>query len=175
MGPSRRPRRNGPGRVGSSPGDVVGVREHLFHKAAHVGVVGHVVDPGAVPAGSDETGQPELGQMLRNPGRLGANQGGQLVDGVLPIEEGPDDPQAGLIPEQFEHPHGGLELVLGRKLVHLVHLVHLIHLIHRLCVLYPRYLLYLRSHVDRLPTWEAQRAAGMHRGSDLRFVALYWL
>jgi hypothetical protein len=71
------------------PGHVVGVRQHLFDQPPHMGIVGHVVDPGAVTAGPDQAGQSELGQVLGDPGRMGSHELRQLVDRVLGRPAGP--------------------------------------------------------------------------------------
>ena len=49
---------------------MVGVRKNLFDESPHMGIIGHVVDPGAVSPRPDQTGQPQFGQVLRYPGRM---------------------------------------------------------------------------------------------------------
>src|ERR1700683_69944 len=93
---------------------VVRVREHLFDQPPDVGVVEHVADPRAPAAAPHQPGQAELGQVLGDGGRLGADPLGQLVDRVLALEQGPDHPQAGLVAEQLQHPDGGVK-VLGDR------------------------------------------------------------
>src|SRR5580704_3602092 len=69
-----------PARPSPIAGHVVGVTQHLLHQAAHVGVVDDVVDPRALPAAADETGQAQLRQVLRDGRRLRPHHLGQLVD-----------------------------------------------------------------------------------------------
>ena len=71
------------------------------------------------------------------PRRLGPDELRQLIDRVLAVEQGPDDAQPGLVTEELEHAHGGLELVLRGNHI------------------------YLRSHADSLPR-EAGTAARGH-------------
>src|SRR6516225_4409973 len=66
---------------------VAGVGQHLLHQSTDVGVVDDVEDPRALPTAADEAGQPELRQMLGDGGRLGADQLGELVHRVLPLEQ----------------------------------------------------------------------------------------
>ena len=84
-----------------------------------MGVVGHVVDPGAIPSGPNQPRQPQLGQVLRDPGRMGPHQRSQLIDRVLAVEQGPDDAQTGLVTEELEHSHGGLELTVRGNHIYL--------------------------------------------------------
>src|SRR6202167_471987 len=72
---------------------MVCVREDFLDEAADVGIVEHVVDPGALPPAAHQAGEAQLGQMLRDGSRLGAHQIRQLVHGVLALQEGADDPQ----------------------------------------------------------------------------------
>ena len=118
---------------------MVGVRKDLFDEAPHMGIVGHVVDPGAITSGPNETGQSQLGQVLGDPGRMGAHQRSQLIHRMLAVEQGPNDSEAGLVTEELEHPHGGLELVLGGNHI------------------------YLRIHADSIAT-EGGRADGISVG-----------
>ena len=115
------------------------MREHLFDEPAHMGVVGHVVDPGAVASGPDQPGQPQFRQVLGNPGRMGPDERRQLIHRMLAVEQGPNDPEAGLVTEELEHPYGGLELVLGGNHI------------------------YLRIHADSIAT-EGGRADGISVG-----------
>ena len=81
MRPSRRPGgATRSGRVRSGPCHMVGVRENLFNESPHMGIVGYVVDPGPITAGPNQPRQPQLGQVLRNPGRMGPHQRSQLID-----------------------------------------------------------------------------------------------
>ena len=54
--------------------------------------------------------------MLRHPGRMCPDQLRQLVHRVLAVEQGPDDAQPGLVAQELQHAHGGLELVLRTEL-----------------------------------------------------------
>src|SRR6202012_3709618 len=92
-------------------GHVVGVGEDLLDEAAHVGIVDDVEDARPLAAAADEPGQAELGQVLRDGGRLGTHDLRQLVDRVLALQEGPDDAQPRLVAEELEHPDGGPELL----------------------------------------------------------------
>ena len=98
---------------------MVGVRKNLFDESSHVGIVGHVVDPGAITSGPYQPGQPQLGQMLRDPGGMGPHERSKLIDRMLAVEESPNDAETGLVPEEFQHPHGVLELILGRNHIYL--------------------------------------------------------
>src|SRR5580698_8446052 len=88
---------------------VVGVREHLFDEAADVCVVHDIEDPCALTPAPHQARQAELGQVLRDGGRLRTDQLGQLVHRVLALQQRPDDPQPSLVPEKLEHPDGGAE------------------------------------------------------------------
>jgi hypothetical protein len=95
------------------------MREDLFDETPHMGVVGHVVDPGTVTSGADQPGQAQFRQVLRDPGRMGPYERRQLVYRMLAVEQGPNDAEAGLVTEELEHPHSGLELVLGGNHIYL--------------------------------------------------------
>src|ERR1700728_3946986 len=92
---------------------VVRMGEHFLDEPADVGVVEDVEDPGPLPPAAHQAGQAELGQVLGDGGRLGADQLRPLVDRVLALQEGADDPQAGLVGQQLQHPDGGAELLPG--------------------------------------------------------------
>ena len=98
---------------------MVGVRKNLFDQSPHMGVVGHIVDPGAVTSGPDQPGQSQLRQVLRNPGRVRPYERRELIHRMLAVEQGPNDPEAGLVTEELEHPHGGLELTIGGNHIYL--------------------------------------------------------
>ena len=134
---------------GNGPRDVVGMRKDLFDEPSHVGIVGHVEDPGAVPTGADQARQPQLGQMLGHAGGLRPDQVRQLIDRVLAVEKGPDDAQPCLIAEQFQHAHGRSELVLRGNVP---------------------YLAYLRSHVDRVPRFELRASREPENGQRGRIA-----
>ena len=106
---------------------VVGVVHHLRHQKTHVLVVDHVEDAVPFAPAANESGQAELGQVLGDGGGLRTHQLGQLVDGTLPLHQGPDHPQPGLVGEELQHADGGPDVVSGRNLP------------------------YLRRHADRLP------------------------
>jgi hypothetical protein len=117
---------------------MVGVRKDLFDESPHVSIVGHVVDPGPVASGPNQSGQSKFGQVLGDPGRMGSYEGGKFIDRMLAVEQGPDDPETGLVAEQLEHAHSGLEFVLGRNHI------------------------YLRIHADRLPSKEVAVGGTLH-------------
>jgi hypothetical protein len=50
---------------------------------------------------------------------MGPYERRQLVYRMLAVEQGPNDAKAGLVTEELEHPHGGLELVLGGTHIYL--------------------------------------------------------
>ena len=77
-------------------------------------VVDHVEDPGALPPAAHEAGQAQLGQVLGDGGRLRADQLGQLVDRVLALQQGADDPEPGLVGQELQHPDGRVDLLPGR-------------------------------------------------------------
>ena len=115
--PHRRHHRHKPATPHAGPAiarHMVGVGQHLFDQAPHVGVVDHVVDAGPFPPAAHQAGQAQLGQVLGHRGRLGPHHFGQFVDRMLALEQGPDDPQSRLVAQQFEHPHGGPEFLGGR-------------------------------------------------------------
>jgi hypothetical protein len=74
----------------------------LFDQPAHMCVLDDVEDPGPMAAATHQAGKAELGEVLRHAGWLGPNVVGEIVDGVLPMQERPDDPQAGLVAEELQ-------------------------------------------------------------------------
>ena len=117
------------------------MRQDLFDEASYVGIIGYVENPGALTTRADEARQTQLGQMLGHAGGLCSDQLRQFIDGVLAVEKSPDDAQACLISEQFQHAHGRSELVLRGNLA---------------------YLPYLRSHVDILPRFMVVLSSWSH-------------
>ena len=90
---------------------MTGVRDHLFDQLPHVGVVDDVEDPGTVPTSTDQPGQSQFGQVLRDPGRLRPDQLGQFTDRVLAVQQRPNDAETSVIPEQLQHADGGGKLL----------------------------------------------------------------
>jgi hypothetical protein len=136
------------------------MRQHLFYDSPHVDIVGYIENPGPVTTGPHESGQPQLGQVLRHAGCLRPHQLGQFIDRVLAVKERPDDAQPGLVPQQLQHSDRRLKLFLGWHPRYLRYLVYLI------------YLLYLRSHVDTLPRISVDVAGSGPVGSEAVVRAL---
>ncbi len=88
---------------------MAGVEQRLFHQASNVSILGGVEDPVALPADLHQVGHAELGQVLGHGRRLGADVGGEVPDGVLAVQQGPQDPQAGVVRQQLEGTDGHLE------------------------------------------------------------------
>jgi hypothetical protein len=78
------------------------MEQRLLDEMADVGVVRRVEHPVAVATHSHQPSHPQLGQVLRHGRRLGADVGGEIVDRVLAVEEGPQDPKAGVVSQQLE-------------------------------------------------------------------------
>ena len=89
---------------------------------------------GSLRAATNESGQAQLGQVLGDGGGLRTHQLGQLVDRTLPLHQGPDHPQTGLVAEELQHADGGPDVVGRRNLP------------------------YLRRHADRLSLPSVARA-----------------
>src|SRR5580692_933452 len=94
---------------------VAGVGQDFLYQAADVGVIDHVEDPCALATASDQAGQPELRQMLRDRSGLGAHQLGQFVHRVLSLEQGADDTQARLVAQELQHLHGRTDVLCDRS------------------------------------------------------------
>ena len=58
----------------------------LFDQTSHVLVLDHVEDPSPDSAGSDQTRQAELGQVLGNPGWLRTDVGGEIAYRVFSVQ-----------------------------------------------------------------------------------------
>lgn len=82
--------------------DVVGVQQRLPCQTFDVLVVEGVEDAVAVAAHLYQLGQAELGQMLGHRRRASTDVVGELVDGVLAMQQRPDDPQAGRVGQELD-------------------------------------------------------------------------
>ena len=91
---------------------------------------GGVVDPIPIAPRADEVGGAQFGEVLGDGRRAGADVVGELVDGVLTMEQRPHDLQPCRIGEELQHTSSDLELDSCRLL---------------------DVASYLRSHADTLP------------------------
>ncbi len=101
---------------GQAVHDVVGMEQCFLHEPSNVVVVSQVEDPGALTARAHQAAETQLCEMLGDRCRPGADVLGELVDRVLPVEEGPHDPQAGRVSDHREHLDGPIDLIVGRVL-----------------------------------------------------------
>jgi len=99
--------------VGVVTDRVVGVEEGLFGEPENMVVVSLVEDGSSFSARGDQVRQTELGEVLGYPCRLSSHMIGEFVDRVLPVEQGPDDPQSGGVGEQLERLDGPCHLVVA--------------------------------------------------------------
>jgi hypothetical protein len=90
------------------------VEHGLGGEAPDVLVLGGVEDLVSHPLRPHQTGQTQLGQVLGHCGWLGPDVVRQLVDGVLPMQQRPHDPQPGRVAQQPQHHGRRLNLILGR-------------------------------------------------------------
>ena len=105
----------GLGAVVAAAGDeMVGLEEGFGGEVFDVLVASGIEDAGAVAAGADEAGGAQLGEVLGDGRRPGADVVGELVDRVLPVEQGPHDLQSGGVGEQLEYAGGDVELDVVR-------------------------------------------------------------
>lgn len=93
---------------------VVGVEQGFLDEAAHVVVVGSVEDASSFSAGAHQAAQAQLREMLRDRRRPRTEVVSELVDRVLAMEEGPQDPQPGRVRDHREQLDGAVHLRLRR-------------------------------------------------------------
>jgi len=74
--------------------DMLDVGDCLFHKAPNVGVLDQIKDSISIPTTTHESCQAQLGEVLRHRCCIHADVIRQLVDGVLAMEQHPNDPQS---------------------------------------------------------------------------------
>jgi hypothetical protein len=101
--------------MGARPAaEMLHVVQRLSCQGLDVVVVGGVIDAVAVAAGAHHPGEAEFGQVMRHCRRLHVEMLGELVDRVLAVQEGPDDPQTGLVSKELQRPNGGGDLARRR-------------------------------------------------------------
>ena len=100
--------------VATAGDEVVGVQEGFGGEVFDVLVAGGVDDAVALTAGPDQVGGAQLGQVLGYGGRASTDMLGELVDGVLAVQQRPHDLQPGRVGEQLEHTGGNVKLDVRR-------------------------------------------------------------
>ncbi len=111
------------------------MEQRLLGESAHVEALDGVVDPVTLAAHGDEARESQFGQVLGDPRRVHTQVGGEFVDRMLAVQQGPHDAQPRAIREQFQRRHGQVNLSVGRLSN------------------------YLRSHIDNGTTWPCAVAA----------------
>ena len=94
---------------------VFGVEDRIGDQLPDVVVGQTVEDAGAVPAGLDQSGHPELGQMLGHAGRGLPDVLGQVTDGHLPADQRPENLDAGGVGQHAENLDHQVNLVGGQS------------------------------------------------------------
>jgi hypothetical protein len=94
--------------------DVIGMEQRLFDQPAKVGVVGQVENPSALPAGFDQAGETELGQVLGDGRGLSPDMLCEKIYRVLAMEKRPQDPQSSRVGQQLQRVHCHIDLELTR-------------------------------------------------------------
>jgi hypothetical protein len=100
--------------IGKVVHDVIGVRQRLLDQVAHVGVVGCIEQAVPVPSHLHQPRHSQLGEVLRHRRWLSSDVASEVAHRVLPVQQRPQDPQAGVVGEELERLDGQFELgVLG--------------------------------------------------------------
>ena len=122
----------------ASAGDqVVGLQQRFRRQALDVLVLRCIEDAIAVASSADCARKTKLREVLRHRRRTSSHVVRQLGDGVLAVQEGPDDRQSGGVGEQLEQLCRCDELIARRLLLN-----------------------YMRRHVDSLPPARRRRSPG---------------
>ena len=82
--------------------DVVRTEKSFFHEAPDVLVVDRVVKERPVPPPRHDASQEKLGEVLGDRRGLRTDVVGEVVNGVLAVQQRPHDPQPGRICQQLE-------------------------------------------------------------------------
>jgi len=104
----------GIGVVGKVLVGVVGMEQRLVQQLAHVHVGSGVEHERAVAAGLDQSGEPELGQVLADRGGRGPDQTGQARHRRLALQQRPQQLDPGGVGEHPEGLRGQVDLLLAR-------------------------------------------------------------
>ena len=88
---------------GDARAGVLGVEHRVADQLADMLVLEAVVDRGARPAGANQPGHPQLGQVLRDGRRRLADELGEFVDGQFAVDQRPQHLDAGGVGQHPEH------------------------------------------------------------------------
>ena len=105
--------------IGEVSHDVIGVEQRLLDEPADVFVPRQVVDVGTYPATPYQTGETQLGEMLGDCLGPGPNVIGELVDGVLTVQQSPQNTEPGLIGNELQRLDRSLYLMISRNTTYL--------------------------------------------------------
>jgi hypothetical protein len=100
--------------IGDGAKEIFGVEQRLFDQMKDMCIFRHVEHVVSIPAGPHEPGGTQFRQLLGHGRDTDTDVSGQLANGMLAVQERPDDPQAGLVAQQLEGLDGKGELLISR-------------------------------------------------------------